>query len=93
MLRTGSVPLAIFRNELGIAKAHLNSAFAGIWSRLADGPGPYEGMWELIRLCYDALRRGEAAPLKPADLAETYFAIERLIEGAPQRNNQQARQC
>lgn len=40
------------------------------WQRLAGGPGPYIGLWELLRLTYDALRAGASPPVSPRQIAD-----------------------
>lgn len=79
-LGRGRPAIAIFRAGLEQAKAMRRAAFAGLWQRLGDTPGPYQGMWNLIALTYAALREGRPPPVSLEQIDAVQHLLERLIE-------------
>ncbi len=55
--------LAPVRNSLRRARAERRNAVHSLLRKLSGGPGPYEGLWELVRLLYERLQSGGPPPV------------------------------
>lgn len=74
-VRRGPKPLGALMNGIEQAKQTRRAAYAGLWRKLSGGPGAYEGLWELLRRTYAAIRTGSAPPVSGADIR----AVNRLV--------------
>jgi predicted dehydrogenase len=55
-------------------------AIRGLLRKLSGGPGAYEGLWELIRRTYQALRMDTVLPVSPAQVDSVNRLITDLIQ-------------
>jgi len=78
-VRSGSPALAVALNGLAQARANFVAACAGLWGRIAANPGPYAGMWEILKRTYEALRRGEPQPVSVEDIDATQRLLAALV--------------
>jgi predicted dehydrogenase len=62
-VRGGPRPLVPVFNGLAEARGAARGAAGGLWRKLAGHPGAYEGLAELLRLTYDALRENREPPV------------------------------
>jgi hypothetical protein len=68
--RGGPRPLDPFLNQLGEARSAASAAARGVIRKLDGGPGVYEGLWELLRRTYTAIRTGEPPPIGLGQIEE-----------------------
>jgi predicted dehydrogenase len=68
-------PLVPLVNGLDQAWTLGQAAVGSFWQKLAGGPGSYEGLWEHLRVTYEALERGTEPPVTPAQV----LAVNRLV--------------
>jgi predicted dehydrogenase len=82
-VRNGPRPLQPVLNGFAAARDTAWSGVAGLVRKLGGGPGSYEGLWELVRLSYDAFRTGAEPPVG----RESILAVNRLaaavLDGEP----------
>jgi hypothetical protein len=62
-LLSGPKPLMPIRNMLRRGCSEWSNAARSLARKLSGGPGPYEGMWELIHRFYANLERGAEPPV------------------------------
>jgi predicted dehydrogenase len=74
-LWSGPRPLIPLRNGLREARDVRRAALGGLWRRLRGGPGPYEGLWELLAQTYLALGHQTEPPITPSQIDE----VNRLV--------------
>jgi hypothetical protein len=79
-LHSGPRPLIPVRNGLASAQAHARGAFGGIWRKLAGRPTSVEGIGELLRQTYGAIRDGSPPPLSVEHLDAVRRLEEELLE-------------
>ncbi len=72
-----------FVSGMSQAASLTKAAFLGLHQRIADTPGPYEGMWELIGRTYTAIEQGGPAPVSVEQIDATHRLMAELVEGAP----------
>lgn len=73
-LYSGLRPLVPVRNGLGLARAHARAAVGGLWRKLRGRPAALEGLAELVRRTYEAIRLDLPPPLS----FEHLLAVRRL---------------
>jgi predicted dehydrogenase len=82
-VRGGPRPLQPVLNGFAAARDTAWSGVAGLVRKLGGGPGSYEGLWELVRLSYEAFRTGAEPPVS----RESILAVNRLatavLDGEP----------
>lgn len=71
----GPKPLMPIRNMLQRGRSERRNARHSLWRKLGGGPGPYEGLWELVARMYSALQTGSAPPISSAQVT----AVNRLV--------------
>jgi predicted dehydrogenase len=59
----GAKTLQPLRNGLREARDIRRASFGSLWRKLSGGPGPYDGLWELVRSTYAALEKGGELPV------------------------------
>jgi hypothetical protein len=69
-------------NGLAEAAAAVRGSFAGLWRKLAGGPGGYDGLWELLARTYAALRSGGEMPVTPAQIEPASRLVDALTDPA-----------
>lgn len=74
-LRGGPKPLRPLWNGWSEARAVRRSAVSSLVRKLSGGPGPYEGLWELLRRTYEALASGGELPVPAGQV----LAVNRLV--------------
>ena len=84
-LRAGPRPLQPVRNSLAQARAHACVAVGGLWRKLAGRPAALEGLTELVRLTYDAIRQDTTPPLSLDHLVAVHRLEEELLEQEARR--------
>lgn len=75
-------PLVPVVNGLQEGAEVARSAVAGLWGKLAGGPGSYEGVWELLGRTYAHLADGAAPPVTLDQVAEVNRLVGDLLERA-----------
>jgi hypothetical protein len=79
-LRGGSRPLMPVINGLSEARAAARGAVGGLWRKLAGHPGPYEGLGELLRRTYAALRENREPPVGVRQIDEVNRLVADLLD-------------
>jgi predicted dehydrogenase len=79
-LRSGPRPLLPVRNGFALARAHARAAIGGLWRKLAGRPAAFEGLGELVRRTYDAIRDNSPPPLSLDHLVAVRRLEEELLE-------------
>lgn len=79
----GPKPLLPIRNMLRRGGAEWMNAGRSFCRKLSGGPGPYEGMWELIRRFYDSLRRGEQPPISIQQIRSVNALYHDILREVP----------
>jgi len=74
-VRSGPKPLSPFLNGLVEGRAVGQAAVGGLVGKFRGGPGVYAGLWQLLRLTYDAFANGSALPVPAQDILE----VNRLV--------------
>jgi predicted dehydrogenase len=82
-VRSGPRPLTPLVNGLAEAVAAVRGAGAGVVRKLSGGPGPYEGLWELVRRTYAGLAGGTALPVTHADVDDVNRLVHAMLAGRP----------
>jgi predicted dehydrogenase len=62
-MRSGPRPLLPLANGLALARAHARAAVAGLWNKLAGRSTALEGLAEIVRRTYEAIRLDLPPPL------------------------------
>jgi predicted dehydrogenase len=79
-LRSGPRPLQPLQNGFALARAHAGGAIGGLWRKLAGRPAALEGLKELLRRTYDAIRHDAPPPLSLDYLLAAHRLEEALLE-------------
>jgi len=74
-LRPGPKPLVPLLNGLEEGRAVRRAAVATLMRKFRGGPGSYEGLFDLMALCYRALAQGSDLPIP----AQQVIEVNRLI--------------
>jgi predicted dehydrogenase len=74
-VRSAPAPLFPVLNGVSEIVAVGRAAAGGLWGKLSGAPGAYAGLWELVARTYDAIARGNAAPVSFDDIR----AVNRLV--------------
>jgi predicted dehydrogenase len=80
-LVAGPKPLIPVRNAWGEATSSVSGALGGLRRKLAPGPGAYEGLHELVRQTYSALRDNGNQPLTPELCRNTSQLVRAMTTG------------
>lgn len=80
-IRAGGGPLMPIANGLDVAWRSGASAAASLVRKLNGGPGAYEGLWELLRRLYSAVRDTTPPPVSPSQVLETARLVDALTTG------------
>jgi predicted dehydrogenase len=79
--RGGPRPLTPLINGLGAARGAVGGALGGLRQKLAPGPtGGYEGLWELLRRTYKALRDGDDPPICMGQIEQVHRLVMDLVK-------------
>lgn len=76
-------PLFPVLNGLAVARAYADSAFGGLWRKLAGRPVTYDGLWRLLELLYEALATGAAPPLALGDVEAANRLVWEILRQEP----------
>jgi len=79
----GSPALAALHHGISRSRSHFRSAYAGLWQRLANSPGPYRGMWMLIQDTYVAFQSERIMPIDFGRIVAVNNLVHRLVANAP----------
>ena len=79
-VRGGPRPLMPVMNGLSEARGAARGAVAGLWRKLAGHPGPYEGLAELLRRTYAALRDNREPPVGVRQIDEVNRLVADLLD-------------
>jgi predicted dehydrogenase len=83
-LRGGPKPLQPLLNGLEEGKLVRRHALRTLLRKFGSGPGPYEGLFELLRRTYRALEEGSALPVSREQILEVNRLVAALKpEGGP----------
>ncbi len=75
-LREGPPPLMSLNNGLDEGKDIRRAARGTLWRKFKGGPGPYEGLFEIVKRTYKALGDGSPMPVTTQQVLE----VNRLVE-------------
>jgi predicted dehydrogenase len=78
----GPKPLVPIRNMLGRGRAEWGNAVLSLGRKLSGGPGPYEGLWELVRRFYESLPRGGEPPVSAEQIRSANRLYHDVLQGA-----------
>jgi predicted dehydrogenase len=73
-------PLVTAINSLAESYAEAASAFNGLWTKVAGGPGSYEGLWELLRRFYAAATGHGDPPVPRQTIGEVNALVWDIID-------------
>lgn len=76
-------PLVPVVNGLREAGKVGGAALGGLWRKLGDGPGAYEGLWLLLARTYRAITDGTPPPVAPQQILAVNRIARELLAGAP----------
>jgi predicted dehydrogenase len=79
----GPKPLVPIRNMLRRGRAEWSSAARSLHRKLSGGPGPYEGLWELVRRFYDSLKHATPPPVSPQQILAVNRLYHDILSEAP----------
>jgi predicted dehydrogenase len=79
----GPKPLMPIRNMLRRGRAEWSNAARSLHRKLNGGPGPYEGLWELVRRFYDSLKHGTPPPISPQQILAVNRLYHDILNEAP----------
>lgn len=79
----GPKPLMPIRNMVRRGGREWVNASRSLCRKLGGGPGPYEGMWELIRLFYDSLNRGTNPPVSTQQILAVNALYRDILREVP----------
>jgi predicted dehydrogenase len=79
----GPKPLVPIRNMLRRGRAEWAGAARSLHRKLGGGPGPYEGLWELVRRFYDSLKNGSPSPVSPQQILAVNRLYHEILNEAP----------
>jgi predicted dehydrogenase len=79
-LRGGPRPLMPVINGLSEARGAARGAVGGLWRKLAGHPGAYEGLEELLRRTYAALRENRESPVGVRQIDEVNRLVADLLD-------------
>jgi len=79
-LHSGPRPLLPVRNGMVLAQAHARAAIGGLWLKLAGRPMALEGLAELVRRTYVAIRQESPPPISLGHLLAVHQLEETLLE-------------
>jgi predicted dehydrogenase len=74
----GPRPLRPLLNGLRESRDIRRASFGSLWRKLGGGPGPYDGLWELLRRSYAAWARGGELPVDLRQVEEVGQLVEAL---------------
>ena len=81
----GPKPLVPIRNMLRRGGSEWANAARSLGRKLGGGPGPYEGMWELVRRFYDSLSHGTEPPVSTGQILATNKLYHDILREVPAR--------
>jgi predicted dehydrogenase/glycosyltransferase involved in cell wall biosynthesis len=81
-LRPGPRALTPLLNGMGEALGVTRSAVSGVWRKVRKGPGPYEGLGELLRRAYSAWADETAAPISLDQIDQANRLVAELLSDA-----------
>jgi hypothetical protein len=81
--RGGPRPLQPLFNGLAAARGTAWMGVGGLLRKLSGGPGSYEGLWELVRLSYEAFRAGAEPPVNREGIVAANRLVAAMLEGEP----------
>ena len=79
----GPKPLVPIRNMLRRGRAEWSNAARSLSRKLGGGPGPYEGLWELIHRVYDSLQQGLEPPISTQQILAVNTLYHDILREAP----------
>ena len=79
----GPKPLMPVRNMMRRGRAEWSNAARSLRRKLGGGPGPYEGLWNLIRSYYDNLLRGVEPPVSTHETLAVNRLFRDIVQEAP----------
>ena len=79
----GPKPLVPLRNMLRRGRAEWSNAARSLSRKLSGGPGPYEGLFELTRRCYDGLQQGTEPPISTQQILAVNKLYHDILREAP----------
>lgn len=79
----GPKPLAPIRNMLRRGRAERWNAARSLVRKLGGGPGPYEGMWELIRRFYDGIQSAGEPPVSTQQILAVNALFHDILREVP----------
>ena len=82
-LRSGPSPLQPLLNALAAARGTAWMGVGGLLRKLSGGPGSYEGVWELVRLSYEAFRADAEPPVSREAIVAVNRLVAAMLEGEP----------
>jgi predicted dehydrogenase len=82
-LLAGPKPLIPIRNMLSRSRAELFNAARSMRRKLRGAPGPYEGLWELVRRYYAGLATGTEPPVSTTEIVAVNRLFHAILEEAP----------
>ncbi len=82
-LMDGPKPLMPIRNMVRRGRAEWGNAARSLSRKLSGGPGPYEGLWELVRRFYDCLERRTDPPVSMQQIVDVNRLYHDILDEAP----------
>jgi predicted dehydrogenase len=79
----GPKPLVPIRNMLGRGRAEWSGAARSLYRKLSGGPGPYEGLWDLVRRFYESLNDATEPPVSPQQILAVNRLYHDILDEAP----------
>ena len=77
-LDAGPRPIARLRDRLREAREIRRSALGGLFKKLSQGPGTYDGLWTLLARTYESLKSGAEPPITAHQIAQVNELVAAL---------------